>query len=416
MRITHQVTLMLLLVTWYGSTRCLGITVDPPEHLVISDPGHLGHLQIRWSPPASLMNNTECSKLYQLEYFDTNTNSWDAIRTPRTEYSAQFDLMKDVSVRVYTVLNGPCTNGTMIKSRDYAALVQKPSSTGVKGTAVRDFVCVYYNRQHLKCKWGENPKMSAKSRQNLYFWHKGLEKADECPKYLISNGVRSGCDFTGKALPEFSEINFCVNGSSPEGPLMTTFISLQILNHVKPETTTKVNLQTGPGKRLEIQWESPAGNIPVHCLEWEVEHEQDGPDGKIATQQITTKEMSLTLTFDRDDRRNCFRVRSKLHKYCANKSLWSEWSRPTCHPEKKEAAPEPGWDVVAISVCIAVAIIAIMVLSLCVWAVRISRREKKPDSLLTLLFARPSALQFTSEGLKRPKNLQDSQTQPLSNV
>lgn len=53
-----------------------------------------------------------------------------AIRTPRTEYSAQFDLMKDVSVRVYTVLNGPCTNGTMIKSRDYAALVQKPSSTG----------------------------------------------------------------------------------------------------------------------------------------------------------------------------------------------------------------------------------------------------------------------------------------------
>ncbi|XP_068571854.1 interleukin-13 receptor subunit alpha-2 isoform X1 [Cebidichthys violaceus] len=385
-------TLMLLLITWPESTHCNGPTVDPPEDLVILDPGHFGHLQIRWSSPASLMNMTQnCSKMYQLEYFNTYRNSWTAIRMSRTEHSAQFDLMKDVRVRVYTLLSGSCTNGTMIKSTSYTELVQKPSSTGVVGTAVQDFVCVYHNRQYLECKWGGNPKMPANSRQNLYFWHKGLEQADECPKYLTSGGTRSGCNFKGKSLPKLTDINFCVNGSSPEGPLQTTFISLQIQNHVKPETTEKVHLQTGPDKQLQLHWESPVGSVPGQCLEWEVEHQQKGPDGKIALQQISTRQRSLTLPSNRDNQRNCFRVRSKLHKYCADKSFWSEWSRPTCHPEKEEVAPEPGWDMVPIYVYVAVAIIAILVLSLCVGAMRISRQVKKPDSLLTL-FATNSVL------------------------
>lgn len=51
-------------------------TVDPPEDLVIFDPGHLGHLEIRWSPPARLINKTECPKHYQLEYFSTYKGGW----------------------------------------------------------------------------------------------------------------------------------------------------------------------------------------------------------------------------------------------------------------------------------------------------------------------------------------------------
>lgn len=61
--------------------------------------------------------------------------------------------------------------------------------------------------------------------------HKKLEQAQECPEYLILNGVRSGCNFTGITLPDFTDINFCLNGSSPRGPLKPTFISLQIQNH-----------------------------------------------------------------------------------------------------------------------------------------------------------------------------------------
>nr|XP_033492603.1 interleukin-13 receptor subunit alpha-2 isoform X2 [Epinephelus lanceolatus] len=396
-KVTHQATLMLLLITWRESMHCNGLTVDPPEDLVISDPGHLGHLDITWSPPASLINVTECQKQYQLEYFNTYKNTWTAIRTSRMTHSAQFDLMKDVRVRVYTLLNGPCTNGTMMKSKSYTELIRKPLSTGVVGTAVQDFVCVYHNMRYVECSWGRSPKMPTSSQQNLYFWHKELEQAEECPKYLFSSGTRSGCNFTGKSLPEYTNINFCVNGSSSEGPLKPTFISLQIQNQVKPDTTEKVHLQTGPDMQLELHWDGPAGRIPGHCLEWVVEHNQEEPDGKIAS-QISTKQTTLSLPAIHDNQSNCFRVRSRLHKYCAEKSFWSEWSRPTCHPEKQEVASEPEWDMVPVYVYIAVAIIAILVLSLCVGAVlkvRRSRQVKKPDSLLTTLFARNSVLTVT---------------------
>lgn len=50
--------------------------VDPPDDLMILDPGFLGYLNISWSPPASLTNATECPILYQLEYFDTYSGRW----------------------------------------------------------------------------------------------------------------------------------------------------------------------------------------------------------------------------------------------------------------------------------------------------------------------------------------------------
>ncbi len=56
---------------------------------------------------------------------------------------------------------------------------------------------------------------------------------------------------------------------------------------VKPETTEKMHLQTGPGAQLELHWDHPVGRVPGHCLEWEVEHNQDGPDGKVASVWIT---------------------------------------------------------------------------------------------------------------------------------
>lgn len=71
---------------------------------------------------------------------------------------------------------------------------------------------------------------------NLFFFvcfsprHKSLDRAVECPSYILSGGVRKGCNFSGKPLPEFTDIYFCVNGSSREGPLKATFFSLQIQN------------------------------------------------------------------------------------------------------------------------------------------------------------------------------------------
>uniref|UniRef100_A0A3Q3WUE0 Type I cytokine receptor cytokine-binding domain-containing protein n=1 Tax=Mola mola TaxID=94237 RepID=A0A3Q3WUE0_MOLML len=355
---------MLIIINWRESTHGNAFTVDPPEKIIIFDPGHLGHLNITWSLPASLMNMKECAKLYQLEYFNTYKDTWTAVRTTRRTFSAQFDLMKDIRVRVYTLLSGPCTNGIMIKSTNYTELVQKPPSMGVVNTAVQDFVCVYHNMKYMVCNWGKHAKMPANSQLNLYFWHRELEHAKECSKYIISSGIRSGCNFTGMSLPDFTDINLCLNGSSPKGPLKPKYISLQIQNHVKPESTETLHLQASPDAQLKLTWDLPVGRIPRHCLEWQVEHNKEGPGGKIALKLISTGQMSLNLPYVQDKDRNCFRVRSKLHKYCADKGFWSEWSRLACYPEKQKVLHEEEWDMITVSVSVAFAIIAILVLLL----------------------------------------------------
>ncbi|KAM3601516.1 uncharacterized protein V6R79_014057 [Siganus canaliculatus] len=329
--LTFGATLMFLVTTWRQSIYCYGFTVDPPEDLVISDPGFLGHLDITWTPPASLVNQTQCPKHYQLEYFNSYSNSWNVIRTARRTFSAQFDLMKDVRVRVYTLLTGPCTNGSLVKSRNFTELVQRPPSTGIP--AVQDFGCIYHNTKYVECSWGRSPDLPANSQLKLYFWHNELEHAQECQMYVISNGVRSGCNFTEAPLPRFTDINLCVNGSSPVGPLKPAFISLQIQNNVKPAVTEKLSLQTGPDAQLGLHWECPAGGSLGHCLEWEVEHIHEVPEGETSTEIISTKEMMITLPSIHGKERSCFRVRSKLNKYCAAKSFWSEWSHPLCYPE-----------------------------------------------------------------------------------
>ncbi|KAM9846377.1 interleukin-13 receptor subunit alpha-2 [Aulostomus maculatus] len=388
----HRLTLLLLFIMRREERHCQALSVDPPESIDIYDPGHLGRLDITWRPPASLHNLTECPQMYQLEYFDSYQNSWTAIRTPARTYTAQFDLMKDVSVRVYTLLSGPCTNGHLVTSSNYTELVWKAPSTGVADTAVKDFTCVFYNMMYVKCTWERSPKTPANSQHNLYFWHKELQQTKECPKYLLSNGVQTGCDFTGKPLPEFTDVSFCVNGSSPEGPLKPTYITLQIQNHVKPDTTGELHLQTGSDAQLELRWTNPAGRVPKHCLEWEVEHNQEGRSKK--TILISTEATSLTLPSVSDNLRNCFRVRCRLDKYCTETSFWSDWSRQICHPKEIPSSAEPQQEPVSIFVYLAAVIITALLLLLGVWEVLKMRNHGQVKKLdpLTASAGRSSAL------------------------
>ncbi|KAM6907300.1 interleukin-13 receptor subunit alpha-2 [Xenentodon cancila] len=331
-RLPYPSVLMLIFIAWREITRCDGLTVDPPEDITVLDHGHLGRLEITWSAPSRMVSGTECSVLYQLMYFNTYKKSWDSIRTSRRTYRAQFDLSKDIIVRVYTLLDGPCTNNKLIKSTNFTELIQKPPASGIMGTEVQDFTCVFYNMEYMECKWKQSPKEPADSQQNLYFWYDSLEKAVECSNYIMTNGKRSGCNFTEKPFPDFTDINLCVNGSSPEGPIKPFFTTLQTQNHVKPAATEKLYLQTGPDKQLELRWEPPVGSCPGRCLEWELEHDNEGPDSKKISKIISTTRTNLTFPSSDSKERNCFRVRSKLHKYCVDKSFWSDWSHQKCHP------------------------------------------------------------------------------------
>ncbi|XP_061558152.1 interleukin-13 receptor subunit alpha-2 isoform X2 [Phycodurus eques] len=326
LKLAHRASLMVLLIC----TDKLHCNVDPPEEIKIIDPGHLGRLEITWTLPSGLINTQECAIHYQLEYFNAYTKRWDVIQTPQRTYSAQFDLMKDISVRVYTLLGGCGTNNTWIKSLNYKELVQKPPGTGRHGKAVKDFGCVIYNMEHMICNWNKHPNAPASSQFHMYYWHNELEKTEECPKYLFTNEVKSGCNFTGKHFPDFTDINFCVNGSSSEGPLMPTYACIQIQNYVKLDHADKPVLLTGQLAHINLLWRKPDGRVPEHCLEWEVEHTKEGPHGKNES-RISTMHTRLTFPTVGNKERNCFTVRSRVHKYCAERSFWSEWSPYACH-------------------------------------------------------------------------------------
>lgn len=48
-------------------------------------------------------------------------------------------------------------------------------------------------------------------------------------------------------------------------------------------------------------------------------------------QSLITEQTSLTLEVSHGSRSTCAKVRSRLHKYCVDKSIWSEWSDLKCH-------------------------------------------------------------------------------------
>lgn len=365
-------------------------TVNPPQDLTIIDPGHLGLLEIHWSPSQEhiwMKEQDQCLVQYELHYYDIHSSSWESIRTSQTSYKAQFDLGQEVKVCVYTVVSGRCVEGHKVKSKNCTELVQKPDRAGVEG--VQDLTCVYYNMEHMVCRWKRSSKMPAQTQEALHYWHRGLPHAKECPRYIISEGLRSGCNFSGTQLPTFSDINLCVNASSAVRAL---YSSLQIQNIVKPKATGEVRVEAGVDGQLKVFWDSPPGRIPPHCLQWEVQDTRESRGGEQTRQQVASTETAVTLALPPDEA-TCLSVRSMLNQYCAKSGLWSDWSPPVCYPEKKLLAPEPRRDMLPEYMFITVIVSAALLLGLSVWAavtLRRSSQEKTKAPSFCCLFDKNS--------------------------
>lgn len=362
--------------------------LDPPQDVAIVDPGHLGVLEIHWSPTEHIWmkDQGQCSVRYELDYFDSYRNSWITIRTTLTSYRAQFDLGQEVKVRVYTLISGDCAGGGTVKSQNCTELIKTPDRTGVDG--IQNLTCVYYNLEYVVCRWKRSAMMPAQAHVTLYYWHYELAHVEECPRYVITDGFRSGCNFTGTKLPRFQTINLCVNASSAR-PVRTLYSSLQIQNFVKLNAVREVRVEAGADGQLSVLWDSPNERIPTYCVQWEVEERRESHDGKQTLQIFTTEVTALTLTLGNDES-SCLRVRSMLNDVCTSGGLWSDWSPPVCYPEKKLLASASRqemlpWYIMFIPVVFGAALI----LGLCVWAVvtlgRL-RQVKTKDSALSRLF------------------------------
>ncbi|XP_063058379.1 interleukin-13 receptor subunit alpha-2 isoform X2 [Engraulis encrasicolus] len=344
---TMEMFSVILAVITVFSPSCFSedISVEPPVRVSVKDLGLLGQLSIHWSPPPSLQNVTGCSIRYQLEYFNTYKNEWRAYRTPRTSFIAQFDLGQDVRVKLRTMLRGKCTKGVE-RSSETLERTWPPHLTGVAGSKVRNIRCVFHRKEDLECTWGKAAEEPHQAQRHLYYWYNGLEAVAECPEY-ISSGSQGGQNHTGCRFPrdkvkEFTDFNVCVNGTSAQGPLTPAYVSLQLQNHVKPGPVKveAMSLQLkrvpevggeeleGVGEELELTWLPPAGRIPPHCLEYEVTTRHTDHNGKESKTVTKTEETSLVIPANK---KKCARVRSHVHEYCSDSSIWSEWSQWTCY-------------------------------------------------------------------------------------
>ncbi|XP_046876071.1 interleukin-13 receptor subunit alpha-2 isoform X2 [Hypomesus transpacificus] len=327
----HEVVFMLIL-HWSGFIQMNGLTVAPPEEVEIHDQGRLGQLLITWSPPASLLNRTDCTLRYQLEYLNSYNGRWTAIRTVRRSYRAQFDLEKAVKVRLYTLLKGASTNYSEIQS-NFTDLTVQPSNTGVIGSRVQGFSCVFHQQEYLECTWLNGPDVLAKAQYNLYF---------------------------------------C---SSPGVVVRPAFFSLQVQNQVKPAAVEVIDLWADPDGKVKLYWDPPHGRVPEGCLEWEVEISEEIKDRPLLLRTSVTRDTTFTHLSNGDTERECFRVRSRVHQFCADRGFWSDWSLRSCDRDI-QVVPEQDLDVGVVG---AVVGITVLILSLCLvagWTVCTSQKKK----------------------------------------
>ncbi|XP_028838845.1 interleukin-13 receptor subunit alpha-2-like isoform X1 [Denticeps clupeoides] len=372
--------------TFVPVEEALSFPVNPPENITVSDLGLLGHLEIHWNRPASLRNITDCTVRYQVEVFSAYENRWKGIRTSQTSVRDQFDLEQAVQLKLKTIVKGKCTNGTELHSST-VHLEQSPQHTGHASTRVRDFDCVFHQKEYMECTWRakEEPQHS---QRNLFYWHRDLEKPMECPKYLESHGVRDGCWFPKEALLEYTEFNICINGTSPMGPLRPAFYSLQLQNHVKPGVVENVSLELGPEKVFRLEWSPPTGQIPCHCLEYQVEAQESN----VWLVSNITEETTFTPQITSNGR-SCFRIRSRMHKYCADRGVWSEWSPQTCLPGHGAFPPvlsgtETGasfWNIILICTIVASTVTIFSLLVYLCMSKQILKGNNKNSSRCSLL-------------------------------
>nr|QAB32952.1 interleukin-13 receptor alpha-2 [Ctenopharyngodon idella] len=367
-------------------TAC-GVTVDPPANIEIKDPGFLGYLSIHWTQPASLQNLTDCRVRYQLQYYDTYEERWRSVRTVKLTYAAQFDLEKPVKVRILTMLKCACTNGTEVQGEE-TEKVYTPEPTGMAGSRIRGFHCVYYGKEYMECTWESGPVQPPNSQHYLYYWHREMDETKECPEYIVLSEVRGGCRFPRESLLEFSKFNMCVNGSSPAESLRTAYFSIEVQNHVKPAVVSSVHVPEMDGL-LKLDWSPPSGQVPEHCLEYEIESSTLMANGKELQQRKVLENVVLDTSYDlrkeAESKKTCFQIRSKVSMYCADEGFWSDWSQTNCTEEKETQYVET-WNHLSLVGLVVISIAGVIILCLSLWILKkiCIKKSSKKDALYTL--------------------------------
>nr|XP_035144416.1 interleukin-13 receptor subunit alpha-2 isoform X1 [Callithrix jacchus]XP_035144417.1 interleukin-13 receptor subunit alpha-2 isoform X1 [Callithrix jacchus]XP_035144421.1 interleukin-13 receptor subunit alpha-2 isoform X1 [Callithrix jacchus]XP_035144422.1 interleukin-13 receptor subunit alpha-2 isoform X1 [Callithrix jacchus]XP_035144423.1 interleukin-13 receptor subunit alpha-2 isoform X1 [Callithrix jacchus]XP_054107390.1 interleukin-13 receptor subunit alpha-2 isoform X1 [Callithrix ja len=316
-----------LISTTFGYTLSSDTKIEgyPPQDFEIVDPGYLGYLYLQWQPPLSLDNFKECTVEYELKYRNIGSETWTTIITKNLHYKDGFDLNKAVEAKIRTLLPRQCTNGSEVQS-SWAETTYWISPQGIPETKVQDMDCVYYNWQYLLCSWKPGIGVLLDTNYNLFYWYEGLDRALQCVDYIKADGQNIGCRFPYLESSDYKDFYICVNGSSEDEPIRSSYFIFQLQNIVKPLPPGYLTLTRESLYEVQLKWSIPFGPIPARCFIYEIEIIED--DTTLVT--ITVENETYTLKTTNETRQLCFLVRSKVNMYCSDDGIWSEWSDKQC--------------------------------------------------------------------------------------
>ncbi|KAM8952913.1 LOW QUALITY PROTEIN: interleukin-13 receptor subunit alpha-2-like [Pelodytes ibericus] len=305
------------------------ITVDPPSSFHIDDPGYLGMLDIHWRPPATISAFSQCKVLYELHFQSTGDKLWRSIRTRQLKHIAAFNLNKEIIVKLRTYLKGSCVN----ESQAWSEWIEAKYSVPLKGSyesQIRDFQCIFYGWEILKCTWLPGKQHDPSSNYELQYWYQGLAQKKTCDSYLESDNTHVGCTFQRDELGSHTELFLCVTGISDLNPIRTLYFMLNLQDIVKPAPLEELTISMTKPSEFTLEWEPPKGKVPGHCLIYEIQSKDQNNIWKIYTEQLET---TASLFKPNSSHILCTRIRSKVNIFCANDGFWSDWSPQKCWKE-----------------------------------------------------------------------------------
>ncbi|KAM6151581.1 interleukin-13 receptor subunit alpha-2 [Rhynchocyon petersi] len=301
------------------------MTVNPPQDFEIVDPGYLGYLHLQWKPPLFLDNFKDCIVEYELKYRNLGSKNWKTIITMKLYYKTGFDLNKGAEAKTRTLLSQQCTNGSEVQS-SWSEATYRTLSQGNVETKIQDMTCIYYNWQYLFCSWERGTHVPLDTSYNLFYWYEGLDRAAQCPEYTKVNGKNNGCKFPYMNSSDYKDFYICVNGSSQNMLIRSSYFVFQLQNIVKPLPPDYLSITIKDSSEINLKWNLPRGPIPSRCFIYEILLTEDD-----ASWVSTTVENEMyTVKTSNKSQRICFIVRSKVNIYCSDDGLWSEWSDEQC--------------------------------------------------------------------------------------
>ncbi|XP_072285939.1 interleukin-13 receptor subunit alpha-2 [Pyxicephalus adspersus] len=317
--------LIYLLVNARWATASM-ITVDPPANVRVEDLGYLGVVDITWEPPVSL-NNSQCTPRFELQHYDTYEQRWKSVRTKQQKYRAAFNFGKEIVIKLRTYLKGACTDDKELWSK-WILINDSMPMQGDPETSVKDFHCIYYKFETLKCEW-KTGKLS-NSNYELQYWQDGMPGKKTCDHYLRATGINTGCVFEKEKLQLFSSLFICVTGMPGMNPIRQSYFSFQLQNIGKPGAPEDVNISKTQNGELKLDWRPPIGKIPSHCLEYEIQYKEKTDTWMTITEwRETTYSFNISMPLHE----LCVHIRAKTNRYCADDGYWSDWSTESCWEE-----------------------------------------------------------------------------------